>query len=156
MLTEKQKEADKNFRQRHPEKMMAKDKKRYEENRESELARNKAYYPTYYEKNKEEIKFRRRCYMHGCTFEWLESKLKEQDNRCAICKKIFEKTPHIDHDHNCCPSNKRFTCGNCNRDLLCDDCNLGLGRFKDDQIILLSAMEYLKKHQKDSGQSQKG
>jgi hypothetical protein len=143
-------EADKRYRERHPEKAKAKDRKRYEENRESELARNKAYYPTYYEKNKDAIRFRRRCYMHGCTTEWLENKLKEQDNRCAICNQIFVKTPHIDHDHECCSSDKRFTCGKCNRDFLCDDCNLGLGRFKDDIRILESAIQYLGRYKKSS------
>lgn len=126
--------------------MKEKDKKRYEQNRESELARNKAYYPAYYEKNGEAIRLRRRCYHHGCTPEWLEQKRIDQKNCCAICKQTFVKTPHIDHDHECCPSDKRYTCGNCNRDLLCDDCNLGLGRFKDNIEILSSAIKYLRRH----------
>lgn len=147
MLTEKQKEIHKRFRRRHLKRMRAKDKKRYDENREEELARNKAYYPGYYKKNGKAIRLRRRCYAHGCTAEWLENKCKEQKNRCAVCRKKFIKTPHVDHDHKCCPYTKRRACGLCNRDLLCDDCNLGLGRFKDNQQLLKLAIKYLKKHQ---------
>lgn len=147
MLINKQKEIYKRFRARHLKRMRAKDKKRYKENRASELARNKAYYPKYYKKNGDAIRLRRRCYAHGCTPEWLEQQKKKQKNRCAICRNTFVKTPHVDHDHTCCQDiniNNRKTCGKCNRGLLCDDCNLGIGRFKDNPKLLQAAIEYLK------------
>lgn len=123
-------------------------KRYYRRHKAKENARSKAYYPKHYEKNGEYIRIRRRSYVHGCSIEWLEEKRKQQKNRCAICNQIFKKTPHVDHDHSCCPPTKRFACGSCNRDLLCDDCNLGLGRFKDDINLLESAKQYLRKHNK--------
>lgn len=123
-------------------------KRYYKKHKVKEKARNKVYYPKHYKKNGDFIRTRRRCYVHGCTIEWLERKLKEQKNCCAICNRVFEKTPHVDHDHTCCPVIKRFACGKCNRDLLCDDCNLGLGRFRDDVTLLENAKQYLRKHSK--------
>lgn len=62
--------------------------------------------------------------------------LKAQDNCCAICKKPFDDTPRIDHDH---------VTGKV-RELLCDVCNKGLGYFKDNLDFLQAAVDYLKRH----------
>lgn len=63
--------------------------------------------------------------------------------RCPICRKlsIVDVTAKVrlDHDHNS---------GRC-IGFLCDSCNTGLGRFKDDERILSNAIEYLKKHASD-------
>lgn len=48
----------------------------------------------------------------------------------------------VDHDHRCCPGSK--TCGKCVRGLLCSDCNLLLGKARDDEKILLKAVGYLR------------
>ena len=60
--------------------------------------------------------------------------------QCPICGKssIPNKTAKIviDHDH---------TTGIA-REWICDSCNTGLGRFKDDINLLEKAIEYLKKH----------
>jgi hypothetical protein len=143
----RQRIADKKYRLNHTEKCKEKDRKRYEENRESELARNKKYYKTYYLENRDRIKAGYRTRWHGITQEQLDAKMAEQNNCCAVCLKPFEKTPHIDHNHKCC--SVRRTCGKCNRGLLCDDCNLGLGRFKDDIEVLTRAIQYLNKHRKE-------
>ena len=58
-----------------------------------------------------------------------------QNNRCKICNKEFVKTPHTDHDHETGQV----------RDLLCDDCNLGLGRFFDSPELLDAAAAYLRR-----------
>src|SRR5574337_715416 len=60
----------------------------------------------------------------------------EQDGRCAICNKTSHKILCVDHDH---------TTGSV-RDLLCDNCNKGLGNFFDNPEIMLSALSYLGKH----------
>lgn len=65
-----------------------------------------------------------------------------QDGRCAICGKVPERLV-IDHDHRCCPDGHK-RCGGCNRSLLCDHCNRGLGHFLDDPALLGAAIEYLK------------
>jgi hypothetical protein len=59
---------------------------------------------------------------------------------CPICKKtsIVDVTVKIvkDHDHNTGKG----------REWICDSCNTGLGRFKDDIGLLQRAINYLKKH----------
>jgi hypothetical protein len=144
----RQRVADKKFRRKHLQKCRRKDKNRYKENRESELARNKAYYPSYYAKHGDRIRKERKNRRHGITQEWFDAKVVEQNNCCSICLTPFkeDKTPHIDHDHKCCPA--QTSCDKCRRDLLCDDCNLGLGRFKDDPEILALAIQYIRKHER--------
>jgi hypothetical protein len=62
-----------------------------------------------------------------------------QQSRCAIC---FTDKPggkgdwHLDHDH----VSKKI------RGLLCQNCNIGLGSFKDDPRRLEQAADYLRKH----------
>lgn len=63
---------------------------------------------------------------------WYWSKLKEQDNKCAICQG-FMKTINIDHDH---------ATGKV-RGLLCTSCNTSLGKFKDNPAILRVAADYI-------------
>lgn len=88
------------------------------------------------------VKARRNQDRHGYNSEELNILADKQDNRCLICHTYFKNTKFvIDHDHNCCPGT--FSCGNCIRGLLCRTCNLGLGMFKDNIILLLSAAEYL-------------
>lgn len=117
-----------------------KNKRHYDRHRDTELERNKAYH----QNNKEKVAKRHRLVAFKMTEEQHDSKLQEQQNRCAICGQPFVKTPHIDHKHACCPN--RPTCGECNRGLLCKDCNLGLGRFKDSIEILSNAIKYLEEY----------
>lgn len=128
----RQRENDRRWRERNPEKAKAKQRRWYRENRERELQRNRIYC----KKNKKKVAARRRLYKHNMTQREHDQRMKEQRSRCAICRKRFVKTPHIDHCHK---TNK-------NRGLLCDDCNLGLGRFKDSPKILRSAIKYLRRH----------
>lgn len=72
--------------------------------------------------------------------DWEELKIK-QNNSCAICNKsqdILIKTMAVDHDHN---TGKV-------RGLLCDSCNLGLGKFQDNIEILENALKYMKENEK--------
>ncbi len=117
-----------------------KNKRYYENHRDTVLKKN----ADYHQRNKEKVAKRHRLVAFKMTKEQHDSKLKEQKNQCAICGQSFVRTPHIDHNHECCP--KRPTCGKCNRGLLCDDCNLGLGRFKDSIKILRKAIQYLRRY----------
>ncbi len=76
----------------------------------------------------------------GVDENWYNKKLLEQDGKCAICDRqdsgVIGKRFHIDHCHK---TNK-------NRALLCNNCNCGLGNFKDNQEFLLNAISYLKKY----------
>jgi len=59
---------------------------------------------------------------------------------CDICGDKQE-TLAIDHDHDCCSG--KYSCGSCIRGFLCNNCNNGLGRFRDDPLLLRAAIEYL-------------
>ena len=58
---------------------------------------------------------------------------------CCVCGSMDRLS--IDHDHACCPTNK--TCGKCIRGVLCDQCNVVLGRVKDDPVRLRALADYL-------------
>ena len=60
--------------------------------------------------------------------------LNSQDKKCAICKVSITNNSHLDH----CHETKII------RGILCQNCNWGLGQFKDSIPILESAIEYLK------------
>ena len=57
--------------------------------------------------------------------------------RCEICGTAPEPKRKLSLDHNHVTGNLRG--------LLCRYCNLGLGAFKDDPLLLLGAIEYLSK-----------
>lgn len=81
---------------------------------------------------------------HTVTIEQIEWLLVEQAFACAICESLITwNTMHLDHDHKCCHNKHGESCGRCFRGLLCMDCNLALGRFKDDTVILQNAIYYL-------------
>lgn len=82
---------------------------------------------------------------YGLTFEDLERMLRDQDRKCVICgKELFlhgasvdqAKIARVDHNHETGEI----------RGLLCDDCNTGLGKFRDNPEYLLKAASYLKKN----------
>lgn len=71
--------------------------------------------------------------------------LEAQGGGCGICDGpplYGHKFLDVDHDHSCCPG--KTSCGKCVRGLLCTDCNLGLGRFKDSVTRLKRGISYLK------------
>lgn len=79
---------------------------------------------------------------HGITTEQYEHMLMLQNNGCAICGKEEDtflprynrhKMLAVDHDH----KTGRI------RGLLCENCNRALGLFKDDEDLLLEAINYL-------------
>ena len=63
--------------------------------------------------------------------------LAKQNNKCAICSSEFTSTPCVDHDHE----------HGYSRGLLCSNCNLGLGHFKDSISSLEKAITYLKEYE---------
>ncbi len=80
---------------------------------------------------------------YGMTTYDLADMATKQDHKCAICgnpetgtRGGLVKHLAVDHDH----STGKI------RELLCDACNTGLGKFKDDVELLAKAIAYLHKH----------
>lgn len=71
---------------------------------------------------------------HGITTEDYNRMYVAQEGKCGICKKHFERM-HVDH----CHETNRI------RELLCGNCNLGIGNLQDDAEIIQNALEYIKK-----------
>ena len=78
------------------------------------------------------------------TIDQYEALLSAQGGQCKICGSsdpgangVFE----VDHDHACC--DKKGSCGQCVRGLLCTNCNTGISRFKDDPKLLRAAADYM-------------
>ena len=91
-------------------------------------------YATKEYKEKHRIQDRRR--RRNCTREEYETALAAQGGKCAICGKQCDRDLRADHSH----TTGKF------RALLCDNCNWGIGNFKDDQELLAKSIEYLKQH----------
>lgn len=78
---------------------------------------------------------------YGLSVDDYAEMLKAQNYACAICKTLHydehRKRLYIDHDH---PLGKKAV-----RGLLCQNCNIGLGVFKDNIDSLKAAIRYLEK-----------
>lgn len=82
-------------------------------------------------------------YRYGITMKRYLELLEAQSGVCLICWRSPEKVGvlRVDHDHKCCPGEK--TCGTCLRGLLCDGCNVSIGRMEDDYFRLIRAATYV-------------
>ena len=91
------------------------------------------------EQNKDKVREYNLKNIYGITSKEYDEILKHQRGMCAICETTNAGNRHgtdkfcIDHDH---------LTGRV-RGLLCNNCNHGLGKFKDDILTLQSAIEYL-------------
>jgi hypothetical protein len=77
---------------------------------------------------------------HGMTPDDYENMLQDQQGACAICAAPngtgeSKQSPRLSIDH--CHITKKV------RGLLCRNCNLGLGHFKDKAALLKKAFDYL-------------
>ena len=91
----------------------------------------------------------------GLDQESIEKKFIEQNAKCAICREEIslnttdKNIAYVDHDHSCCLGGSGINfCGNCNRGLLCRNCNSGIGMLQDSIDILNNAIAYLTSHSK--------
>lgn len=115
-------------------------KREYNKNNRDDInAKNKIYRDEFPEKNKE----RKLKYYYNITLKDYNLLLQKQNNSCAICGGVNKngKVLAVDHDHSCCPGGR--SCGDCVRGLLCNDCNLSIGRMNDDPVRLTKAIEYI-------------
>lgn len=134
---EKHKDKQKEYREKNKEKRRLTTKLWQEKNKEAA----KLYRKDYAEKNKAKIvrsaKNNRLKREYGITLEDYEQMYQTQQGKCSICSKE-EKILNIDH----CHSTGKI------RELLCNQCNHGIGNFKDNTELLNKAIGYLEKHGK--------
>lgn len=71
----------------------------------------------------------------GLSIEDYNSMFEKQNGVCAICFHKEKQGKHLGVDH--CHTTSRI------RGLLCSECNNGIGKLKDDPILLQRAIEYL-------------
>lgn len=83
-------------------------------------------------------------YRYRVTPEWVGIKFLEQQGKCAICKRDIHynvwgerlsKTFSIHIDHNHLTGEPRG--------LLCQNCNIAIGKLQDDKTIILEAYNYV-------------
>lgn len=73
---------------------------------------------------------------YGITREQYDELLEKQSGVCAICHTPPGQKPLVvDHCHH----------GNGIRGLLCNNCNVGIGRLRDDPLLVRRALEYLER-----------
>jgi hypothetical protein len=130
-----------------------KEKNRLARQRPEYVEHHRQYNRAYYQRP--EIKAKERTRLYGVTKEQYERMLAEQQGKCSVCLRDLVMTrpdpeskatswrgqPHVDHDHQT----------GCVRQLLCRECNVGLGTFQDDVATLRNAIAYLEKHRKLEG-----
>ena len=115
-------------------------KEYYEKNKTEILKREKEKHANLTPQQKDKLSERRNSrYLknnYGLTKQDVEQMRQEQGECCAICEQTFGENwwqAHVDHCH---------TTGKV-RGLLCNDCNRGLGGFKDSIFALEKAKQYL-------------
>jgi Recombination endonuclease VII len=102
-----------------------------------EFCKNRRHYDGLNQECKKCSREKKRSRTYKTSQEFLEEILLAQNGKCPICGSQNGGGRHdvfvVDHDHDN---------GNV-RGMLCNNCNLGLGYFKDDPKILKSAIKYL-------------
>lgn len=76
--------------------------------------------------------------LYGVAARDLQAMIAAQGDACAVCggRNRGNKSLGVDHDH----------ATGAVRGLLCDSCNSGLGRFRDNPDLLIAAAWYLRRH----------
>jgi len=97
------------------------------------------YYHVMKSRNVEKILLNRRDRYfqrkYGMTIEQRAAYI-EEVGKCEICsKEVTPETAHIDHSHNASKNHVRG--------VLCNNCNTGLGKFKDSVDMMNKAIKYL-------------
>jgi len=98
-------------------------------------AKKKEWFKGYIAKNKNRYKDRHLKYTFDLPYGSYDGMLNKQKGKCAICLRMpYEhKRFAVDHNHKT----------GIIRGLLCDNCNVGLGKFFDNIKILTKAIRYL-------------
>lgn len=128
-------------------------RKIWQENREQESARSKKWRNSHPEqharnhkhwamKNKTRLKEYRFFKAYGITLEQKEEIFNRQNRACVICGTTISPQWHMDHSHKT----------NTPRGVLCGNCNVGLGMFRDSIQALAKAIQYLENYSTKDGE----
>jgi hypothetical protein len=120
------------YRANNPEKVAANKKRWYEANREHVAAKKRAWA----EGHRDHLRDQALRSLYGITLAEYNALLAAQGGVCGSCGGPAtgrRKTFHVDHDHR----TRRV------RGLLCDSCNLAIGKLGDDVEGVERALEYL-------------
>lgn len=112
-------EKDRDFRKNNPEIQKKRDRKSYQNQQVKKVQYARDYRVKYPDRTR---KTNWKC-KYGITPEDFYAKLKEQNNKCAICERDADEYTRIfsvDHNHKT----------GVNRGLVCDPCNYGLGFYE--------------------------
>ena len=128
-------EAEKRYRQRHPDRI----KKARDKFNAKNPGLNAKRHKQWYQKNKEHVFFRYLKWKFGLEKAEYLNIVKASGNKCQICREFRPRK-----------NNKRLMLDHCHktravRGLLCNTCNIALGMFKEDLNILKNAVKYLGK-----------
>ena len=120
--------------------------KKYSDGRRNICKKCHAEYITQYYKERPE-KYAEKVRMNSKA-NWKRHKISEEkyielvslyDGKCHGCQD--REATNIDHDHGCCDT--RFSCGNCVRGVLCNQCNTALGLLSDDPKKVQNLLDYI-------------
>jgi hypothetical protein len=108
------------------------------------LAKRREWYRKNVEKLRLQSRVSRLQRRFGMTLDEYEAMLEAQDRRCGACRRDFDRTPSVDHDH---------ATGQV-RGLLCNRCNVAIGFAEDDPERLEAAANYLRRVNGENGPMQ--
>ena len=134
LCREHSREANRAWVKAHPEKNRAKGK------------RFRSANPVAYRHGQTKSRLKR---TYGITAEQYLELLEKQRGKCALCEIPLVSLLDNDRDFTGQPDNNVARVDHCHktervRGLLCFSCNVGLGKFRDDEQLLLKAVEYLR------------
>ncbi|MCI0349125.1 MAG: endonuclease VII domain-containing protein [Acidobacteriales bacterium] len=105
------------------------------QNREQRNAQGRAWY----HKNKQHCAELRRAFVFGITQEQYEKMLRDQEGKCAVCRKVLPPSPSkawgVDHNHET----------GLVRGILCIKCNGDVIATLDNVELLQEALAYLRR-----------
>ena len=138
----KDRERTAKYRRENPEKVKEIQKRSSERIKDDpeRLGKLRNWQQRYRDQNRRALSDGERQRRFGITPERYSELLKLQNGTCAICKQPETATRlgkvkalAVDHCHQ----------SGAVRGLLCADCNMGIGKLKDDPLVLQSAIQYL-------------
>ena len=125
------------YRQKNSASLLDRHRKYNLENRETINKKSKEYAMKYPEKA-QNLHLKR---YYKITIDEYNVLLEKQERVCAICGGVNKngRKLYVDHNHDT----------GVVRGLLCDDCNVGIGRLRDNKDLAYKAYLYLEKHDAD-------